>query len=223
MRIVGDKPIAEIDDTVIVHYLETLQKLPANMNKSPMYVGKTIEEIVGLAAPPMAARSVNKNVERVSSIFKWALSKTKYGINLGAVVANMQSLEFYIRCVLSELPGSAPHGLAENQNIYDCQIGYELLDSPMTNFDSLGQLISKYNSAARDFGWHSLDAALVAVRDALAHGRVAYSGDEERYQTRHTFASMMLSAGEHPMWVAQQMGHADWTMLLAFTGAGCQM
>lgn len=80
MRIVGDKPIAEIDDTVIVHYLETLQKLPANMNKSPMYVGKTIEEIVALAAPPMAARSVNKNVERVSSIFKWALSKTKYGI-----------------------------------------------------------------------------------------------------------------------------------------------
>lgn len=33
------------------------------------------------------------------------------------------------------------------------------------------------------------------------------------YQTRHTFASMMLSAGEHPMWVAQQMGHADWTMI----------
>jgi len=24
---------------------------------------------------------------------------------------------------------------------------------------------------------------------------------------------MMLSAGEHPMWVAQQMGHADWTMI----------
>lgn len=33
------------------------------------------------------------------------------------------------------------------------------------------------------------------------------------YQTRHTYASMMLSAGEHPMWVAQQMGHADWAMI----------
>jgi integrase len=33
------------------------------------------------------------------------------------------------------------------------------------------------------------------------------------YQTRHTFASMMLSAGEHPMWVAQQMGHANWAMI----------
>ncbi|GAM51692.1 hypothetical protein [Mycoavidus cysteinexigens] len=29
------------------------------------------------------------------------------------------------------------------------------------------------------------------------------------YQTRHTYASMMLSAGEHPMWVTKQMGHLD--------------
>lgn len=33
------------------------------------------------------------------------------------------------------------------------------------------------------------------------------------YQTRHTYASMMLSAGESPMWVAQQMGHRDWGMI----------
>ena len=33
------------------------------------------------------------------------------------------------------------------------------------------------------------------------------------YQTRHTYASMMLSAGEPPMWVANQMGHADWGMI----------
>lgn len=33
------------------------------------------------------------------------------------------------------------------------------------------------------------------------------------YQTRHTYASMMLSAGESPMWVAAQMGHASWQMI----------
>lgn len=38
------------------------------------------------------------------------------------------------------------------------------------------------------------------------------------YQTRHTYASMMLSAGEHPMWVAKQMGHADWTMIARIYG-----
>jgi integrase len=35
---------------------------------------------------------------------------------------------------------------------------------------------------------------------------------------RHTFASMMLSAGEHPMWVAQQMGHKDWAMIIRVYG-----
>jgi integrase len=38
------------------------------------------------------------------------------------------------------------------------------------------------------------------------------------YQTRHTYASMMLSAGESPLWVAQQMGHADWTMIARVYG-----
>jgi integrase len=33
------------------------------------------------------------------------------------------------------------------------------------------------------------------------------------YQTRHTYASMLLSAGENPMWVAHQMGHKDWGMI----------
>jgi len=34
----------------------------------------------------------------------------------------------------------------------------------------------------------------------------------------HTYASMMLSAGEHPMWVAKQMGHTDWTMIARVYG-----
>ena len=45
---------------------------------------------------------------------------------------------------------------------------------------------------------------------ALQRAKVRY---RRPYQTRHTYASMMLSAGEHPMWVAQQMGHKDWGMI----------
>lgn len=33
------------------------------------------------------------------------------------------------------------------------------------------------------------------------------------YQTRHTYASTLLSNGENPMWVASQMGHSDWGMI----------
>lgn len=34
------------------------------------------------------------------------------------------------------------------------------------------------------------------------------------YQTRHTYASMMLSAGENFLWVAKQMGHKDTEMII---------
>jgi integrase len=38
------------------------------------------------------------------------------------------------------------------------------------------------------------------------------------YTTRHTYASMMLSEGKNPMWVATQMGHSDWGMIRKIYG-----
>jgi integrase len=50
----------------------------------------------------------------------------------------------------------------------------------------------------------------VAWTPTLAKAGVPY---RPAYQTRHTFASMLLSAGIEPMYVAQQMGHRDWGMI----------
>jgi Phage integrase family len=33
------------------------------------------------------------------------------------------------------------------------------------------------------------------------------------YQTRHTFATLILAAGENPEWIAKQLGHTDTTLL----------
>ena len=38
------------------------------------------------------------------------------------------------------------------------------------------------------------------------------------YQTRHTFASTLLSTGENPVWVASLMGHKDWAMIIKVYG-----
>lgn len=38
------------------------------------------------------------------------------------------------------------------------------------------------------------------------------------YQTRHTYASMLVSAGENPWWIAQQMGHVDVEMVFRHYG-----
>jgi integrase len=80
VRVIGNMPVAEIDDEAIISYLEKLKKLPANINKSPAYVGKSIDQIISLEPEPMAARTINKNIERISSLFKWAANKKKYGI-----------------------------------------------------------------------------------------------------------------------------------------------
>jgi integrase len=46
---------------------------------------------------------------------------------------------------------------------------------------------------------------------ALKRARVRYRNP---YQTRHTYASMMLMAGENPLWLARQMGHKDASITL---------
>jgi integrase len=46
---------------------------------------------------------------------------------------------------------------------------------------------------------------------ALKRAKVRY---RKPYQTRHTFATMMLMAGENPLWVAKQMGHTDAALTL---------
>lgn len=52
-------------------------------------------------------------------------------------------------------------------------------------------------------------------RPALARAKVRY---RYPYQTRHTYASTLLSAGENPVWVASQMGHKDWVMIVRTYG-----
>jgi integrase len=38
------------------------------------------------------------------------------------------------------------------------------------------------------------------------------------YQTRHTAATLWLAAGENPLWIAQQLGHASPEMLFRVYG-----
>jgi integrase len=39
------------------------------------------------------------------------------------------------------------------------------------------------------------------------------SNEEYPYQTRYAYTGTLLSSGENPLWVAQQMGHKDWGMI----------
>jgi len=63
-------------------------------------------------------------------------------------------------------------------------------------------------------------ATCVQVRDTAWKHLIKKSGVKYRkpYNCRHTYASTLLSAGENPMWVAQQMGHKDWSMIIRVYG-----
>lgn len=54
-----------------------------------------------------------------------------------------------------------------------------------------------------------------AIRETAWAPALRKSGLRYRnpYQTRHTYASMMLTSGESPIWVAGQMGHSDTAMI----------
>jgi hypothetical protein len=46
IQIVGDKPVAEIDNELIVTYLETLKKLPPNRNKSQFTLARVLRKLL---------------------------------------------------------------------------------------------------------------------------------------------------------------------------------
>lgn len=52
-----------------------------------------------------------------------------------------------------------------------------------------------------------------AVRRTMWQPALKKAGVDYRYpyQTRHTFASMMLTDGEHIVWLSKQLGHTDWS------------
>jgi hypothetical protein len=97
----------------------------------------------------------------------------RYAFNLGSLVSNFQGLELLLRAFLLDQVGAAPIGLPHGQDFYSAPVGSTVPVCPLTNYDSLGKLIEKFNEIADAQGKAKLDPTLVDIRDALAHGRIA--------------------------------------------------
>lgn len=63
--------------------------------------------------------------------------------------------------------------------------------------------------------WQNSERLRVLWSQAMKAAKVRY---RYPYQTRHTYASMMVSAGEPTEWVAEQMGHMDGRLVAAVYG-----
>ena len=133
---------------------------------------------------------------------------------LGRLVGNLQSLEFILRGFLQELPSARPIGIPPGTDLYAFPVGHVLPESEMTSWDTLSVLIEKFNREMRKRGAPGVDARIVEVRDALAHGRVSSSSPDEnlrllkfskpsRRRVRIVFNEQMTKA-----WFEDQMRRA---------------
>lgn len=73
IRVIGNFPCRELSYSILRKYKTTLIRLPANLNKSPAYRGKTIAEVVIMNCRPMSVTNMNKSLSRVSSLLRWSV------------------------------------------------------------------------------------------------------------------------------------------------------
>jgi len=100
----------------------------------------------------------------------------KYALLLGSLVANLQSLEFALRTTLFNHNNRSTSGL----KFEEIQVDDEVDENELTNYDTLGELIDKYNGQIASGDEASkIDTYMINIRDALAHGRVSSSSPTE--------------------------------------------
>jgi hypothetical protein len=101
------------------------------------------------------------------------MTSEDYATLLGKVVANLHSLEFVLRAFLYA-HADAPHQpFPADVTLDSVRAGDMLPENALTDYSPLGALIERYNRIVGGGSTLAVDGTIVALRDALAHGRVS--------------------------------------------------
>ncbi len=84
VEIIGDVFVDELSFEHANQYIDTLRKLPPNRKKLKAFKDKSIEELIAMQGTfePMSASNVNKNLERLKSVFLWAVQRRYMTVNI---------------------------------------------------------------------------------------------------------------------------------------------
>ncbi|MGJ0485661.1 MAG: Arm DNA-binding domain-containing protein [Methylomicrobium sp.] len=228
----GELPIAELTATIIK---EWLAKLPcSNKRKNniltplrqlfqEMYLDESIdknplERVKNLPAQPREPEPFTAvEIEKVLNELKgqeknliqfafWSGLRTSELIALHWYDVDLENNRIYVRRakVRGHLKGTKTNSGAREVVLQ--KHAKEALLSQQSYTASKAVFV--FHDSRMDEPWKNDQAIRKIVwTPALKKACVKY---REPYQTRHTFASTLLSRGENPLWVAQQMGHKDW-------------
>ncbi len=102
-----------------------------------------------------------------------SMETEKYALRIGKIFTNLQALEFLIRARL--LDYEIQENISSSSfSIKEIKLGDVVEENAFTNYKSLGLIIEDYNAnIAKGDSEKVIDADIVSIRDALAHGRVS--------------------------------------------------
>jgi hypothetical protein len=150
----------------------------------------------------------------------------KYPTTLGKLTINLHSLEVKIRLFLLICDIGNEEATKYAQNLRTLKIHQEVDTNPFTNYDTLKELIEKYNKQILSYSFNGLTISkdLWKLRNALAHGRafkiepstkdtpltlLKFSGTDKnktKCKTKVDFLEVMTQAwlDEKTNWVLQE-------------------
>lgn len=89
-------------------------------------------------------------------------------VSIGKIIINLQTFEFGLRLFLHETIGPKDPSVQLDK----LSVGDRVRETPITNYDMLGQVIKKVNKQLHILGKNDkIDESLVQLRDSIVHGR----------------------------------------------------
>lgn len=101
------------------------------------------------------------------------MDSDSYAKALGKLIANLQGLEYMLRCYLYMASDGKHDPFPYGKALDAYEIGDIVPENAFSCYDSLKELVVRYNNRLANSPQFQIDPGVVELRDALAHGRIA--------------------------------------------------